>query len=199
MLFVRKKFIKSMKRRLRNLFALSIAIIAILIWVSIETNNFYFVTAQENKEKKAEKSFNECKDCCEVCKQNYTLNCPSAPYIFERFRSSITHEDEMGRLDNFLVGMQNDSDLTGYIVVYGGRINKYGEWQERVKRIHNYIKYRRKFDISRIKSVHGGFREKFEFELWLSPIKNSFPPLSPTVSPEQVKFRGKMKPLDSEL
>jgi hypothetical protein len=38
----------------------------------------------------------------------------------------------------------------------------------------------------------GGFREKFSVDLWLSPVKSSYPPITPTISPEKVRFKGKM-------
>ncbi|MDQ2747026.1 MAG: hypothetical protein M3T96_07195, partial [Acidobacteriota bacterium] len=116
-----------------------------------------------------------------------------------KFTSAINYEDEMRRLDVYLTILQNDEEATGYIVVYGGQMNKYREYDIRVKRIKYYIVGFRKFDESRIRFVNGGFRERFEFELWSSPIKNAFPPLSPTVAPEKVKFRGVMKPFKDYL
>jgi len=103
------------------------------------------------------------------------------------------HEMEIAYLDSYFDQLNINPQATGYIVVYGGRINKSNENEMRVGRIKRYIKYKNQ-DESRFKIVHGGFREKFEFEFWLSPIKNAFPPLSPTVAPEKVKFKGKMKP-----
>lgn len=115
------------------------------------------------------------------------------PKLVDKF--GITgYEDEMARMDSFYMQLNGNPEGVGYIVVYGGRVNKYGEFRERVKRLFTYIK-ERKYDPKRITVVNGGFREKFEFELWTSPIKNSFPPLSPTIDPEKVKFRGIMKPL----
>ncbi len=149
--------------------------------------------AQEDKEKKCQ----ELSKCLETfykdCLNDDYLSRYS-PELSESFTTIINHEDEMARLDNYLSVLNDNPTSTGYIVVYGGRTNKYGEYDIRVGRIKDYIFGFRKKDESRIKFVNGGFREKFEFELWRSPIKNSFPPLSPTVAPEKVRFKGKMKP-----
>lgn len=156
-------------------------------------SNITTLSAQETKQQKCEK----LADCLE----NFYRDCYDkdyldefSPKLFDSFKADITHNDEMSRLDNFLTVLQNSQKVIAYIVVYGGRINKYGEYDIRVERITGYIFGTRAQDQNRVKIVHGGSREKFEFELWTSEIKNAFPPLSPTVAPEKVKFKGKMKP-----
>ena len=126
--------------------------------------------------------------------ENHSVPCPSPPYVTDKF-GAVNDEVEMARLDQFANQIRADKNVVAYIVYYGGKINKYGEFQERVKRINFYLSKVMKLDMERIKVVHGGFREKFEFELWLSYTKGSFPPLSPTIEPEKVKYIGKMKPL----
>ncbi len=122
------------------------------------------------------------------------ITCPLPPFIVDEF-GAVNDEDEIARLDHFANQMRSSIRATAYIVYYGGKVNKNGEFQERIKRIKFYLSKVMKLDFSRIKIVHGGFREKFNFELWLSYIEDSFPVLSPTVEPEKVKFIGKMKPL----
>ena len=104
------------------------------------------------------------------------------------------YEEEMARLDNYFISLNNEPEDAGFIVVYGGHVSKFGELKERVKRLQTYIK-KTGFDAKRITFVQGGFRQKFEFEFWISPTKKAFPPLSPTVDVEKVRFSGKMKPL----
>jgi hypothetical protein len=104
-------------------------------------------------------------------------------------------DGEWARLDNLAIQLQNDPESLAYIVIYGGKINKYGELKERPKPLVHYLTTKRGIDPKRIKIIEGGFREKFEFELWTSQSEKMFPPLSPTVEPEKVIFRGKMKPL----
>ena len=131
------------------------------------------------------------------CSHNPDYNWFS-PKIVEKF-GIVNYEDEMRQLDSFKVQLNNDPDATGFIVVYGGRVNRYGEFEERVKRLTNFLFNNLKLNQSRVKVIHGGFREKFEFELWIAPVKGSFPPLSPTVDVEKVIFKGKMKPLHTEM
>lgn len=154
--------------------------------------NLTSIVAQETKQEKCDKLFDCLEKFNKECYGDEFLNTYS-PKLVDKFNTKITHEEEMLSLDA-LVGMLHLApNATGYIVVYGGRMNKYAEYQIRVERVNDYIKYR-KFDSSRIKILHGGFREQFEFELWTSEIKNAFPPLSPTVSPEKVLYKGRMKP-----
>lgn len=160
--------------------------------------NLCLIFAQEGKENKSELNIENCEKCCKVCRENYALSCPSAPTIFKKF-GVVNHETEMANLDGYTNNIQANPDTDYYIVVYGGRLNKYGEFDERVKRIKSYLFNYRKLDPSQFKIIHGGFRENFEFELWLSPLKDSFPPLSPTIDPEKVQFKGKMKPLITEI
>ena len=137
-----------------------------------------------------EKFYKECHD--EEFRNSFS------PRIFDKF-GIITLEDEWSRLHNFSTQLKVDPDTIGFIVIYGGRINKFGELNERAKRLTNHLVNDLKIDPKRVTVVQGGFRENFEFEFWLSRIKGVFPPLSPTVDVEKVVFKGKMKPLDTEL
>lgn len=178
-----------MNKRIRNTYRLTTVIFVVLIFQSAVRT----IVAQETKSEKCDKLAN-CletfyKDCYD---QNYLDT--FSPKLVDNFTSEVTHEDEMSRLDVYLTILQNNEKATGYIIVYGGRTNKYGEYDIRVGRIKSYILGFRNQNENRFKFVNGGFREKFEFELWTSNVTNAFPPLSPTVAPEKVIFRGKMKP-----
>lgn len=121
-----------------------------------------------------------------------------APKKFDEF-GVINLEDEWARLDGFAASFRNSSEPQIYIVAYGGKVNKIGELKERTNRLIYYLTQNRRIESKKITIINGGFREKFEFELWLSPSEKIFPPLSPTIDPERVKFRGKMKPLPLDL
>lgn len=111
----------------------------------------------------------------------------------------INLEDEWARLDAFAIALRNEPELLAYVVIYGGKRNKYGELKERPKPLVHYLINDRKIEPERIRIIEGGFREKFEFELWTSYSDKMFPPLSPIISPEKVIFRGKMKPLPLDM
>lgn len=155
------------------------------------------LTAQEKKSLDSSSTTDACKECCVSCRESFYSRCSLSPVMFDKF-GILNHETEMAVLDNFAQEVNSSQGAAdAYVVVYGGRANKYGELEERTKRVKNYLLGFKKLDPSRVMFVTGGFREKFAFEMWLSPVKNSYPPLSPTVSPEQVRFRGKMESLNS--
>ena len=163
---------------------------------AFETQDSHIIKAQQVEEdkcnqvyQKAEKTYKEC--------FGVELIDTLAPQLVNEF--GITSlEDEWARLDGLLSQLRNDQQSVGYIVVYGGRVNKYGELKERPKTLKAYIKTKLS-NSDRVKFVEGGFREKFGYELWISQSEKMFPPLSPTVDPEKVIFRGKMKPLPTDL
>lgn len=182
-----------MKIKLINIGSWCVLALAILFTISLI--NPHFALAQDISKNNVEPSAEDCKKCQENHLENHIPTCPT-PYLINKF--GVTNSEvEAANLDVFFTELNNNPDSVGYIVGYGGRTNKFGEFKERTKRLETYIKIR-KYDPSRIKIVHGGFREKFEFEFWISPIKDSFPLLSPTIEPEKVKFKGLMKPLHIE-
>lgn len=120
------------------------------------------------------------------------------PKLVEAF--GITSlEDEWAMLDGLSSEFKNRNQAQIFIIIYGGKVNKKGEMKERADRLVDYLTENRKIDLEKISVINGGFKERFEFELWFSPSKNIFPPLSPTVNVETVIFKGKMKPLEREL
>lgn len=180
------------KKSGRNKNGILLLTIIFLIAVCQITTNF--VAAQETKQEKCDKLADCMQTFYRECYNDDFLNDFSPTLVDDYTAGNSTEEIEMLKLDGFIQFLQLKPQSTGYIVVYGGRTNKYGEYDIRVERVTGYTFGTKAQDRNRIKVVHGGFREKFEFEFWTSPIKNAFPPLSPTVAPEKVKFKGKMKP-----
>lgn len=149
------------------------------------------VAAQEKQSQNSSKEIETCLDCCSNCREKLYSDCSLSPVLIESF-GILQHETEMAILDKFVQMFNGSPALDAYVVVYGGKTNKYGELDARTSRIKNYLLDYRKLDPSQIKFLMGGFREKFDVELWLSPVKNSYPPVKPTISLEKVKFKGKM-------
>lgn len=167
--------------------------IIVFIFFALQSG-FSQIKKPETQKQQCDKYFDYLQSFGQQCLGNKYID-EFSPVLVEGFKSSSSnHETEMAILDSYLATLGNNPTSTGYIVVYGGRLNKFGEYEIRTERVMGYISRVRKFDSERIKLVHGGFREEFEFEFWTSEVKNAFPPLSPTVSPEKVKFSGKMKP-----
>lgn len=110
---------------------------------------------------------------------------PKGAQKYDEF-GKINNEDEMARLDNFAIGLQNDPLATGYIIIYGGRKSKKGYAATTIKRMRTYLVRQRGMDTNRIVTVDGGLREDPSGELWLVPQGAAPPTPSPTVEPKPV-------------
>ena len=107
---------------------------------------------------------------------------------------AIDCEDEMARLDNFAIELQNAPEAQGYVLVYGGRRDtKRDEVQVRGSRMKRYLVENRGVSADRVQVLNGGYRENFTVELWLVPHGETGPAATPTVKERDVRFkRGKM-------
>ena len=165
-------------------------VIFVLGLFTVGVNN---LTAQDTKEDKCDNFFGEYSKIYREC-FNGNIKDEFAPREIDKF-GIITLEDEWARLDNLTSRYRNTPDSHIFIVIYGGKVNKRGELKERPKPLLWYLINDRKVESQNITVVNGGFRERFEFELWLSPSGKISPPLSPTIDSEKIIFKGKMKPL----
>ena len=113
------------------------------------------------------------KECYEVVLQDFT------PVLVHSF-GIVTLEEEWAKLDNLTTEWNNryatNRNWRIFIVIYGGKVNKIGELKERTRPLLYYLKETKKFDITSVIVVNGGFRKKFEFELWVSPSEKIYPP-----------------------
>jgi hypothetical protein len=149
--------------------------------------------------------------CCVLVLNSYAAIAPLEAKLFDKF-GDICCEDEKARLDNFAVQLQNEPEVQGYIIFYGGRRHNYpychsprqrlprrGEAEARVERLKTYLVNSRGLDAKRITVVNGGYRDSWESELWIVP-KGAHPPApTPTVNPQDIRFRrGKIKRRDYE-
>ena len=137
---------------------------------------------------------------------------PAGPIeIFDSF-GDVCCNDEKARLDNFAVALQHQPESTGYIIFYGGRLQNYpychssrqrlqrrGESQARAARLKPYLTYARAIEAARIVVIDGGYRESWTAELWIVPKGAEPPTPSPTVNPQDIRFRkGGIKKRDYE-
>jgi hypothetical protein len=89
--------------------------------------------------------------------------------------------DMSGRLDNFLVTLQNNSTLKGVIITYHGTDALPANYGFPIDQMYrNYIRFRN-FDASRIEFIEGGFRTLQTTELWVVPASAEMPKPSETV------------------
>lgn len=103
------------------------------------------------------------------------------------------YEDDMARLDDFAIQLQNDPDATGYIIIYGGKQGRKNEAKQRLVCMKNYLVKNRGIQASRLVMIDGGFRNTFHCELWLMHRGAEPPKPTPTVSPKDVKLKGSGK------
>ena len=106
---------------------------------------------------------------------------------FEQY-GNIRFEDEKARLDNFAIQLQNDPDLTGYILAYAGRKAVVAEAQLRANRARDYIISVRHINPARVKAIDGGHREDFTVYLNLFPSGAAPPVPDPTIDPKDVEI-----------
>ncbi len=88
--------------------------------------------------------------------------------------------DTGGRLDNFLVTLQNKPDSGGVIIIYKSVKSLPGNDFSFERLYRNHFMFRNA-DISRIEIIDGGFREDYGTELWIVPPAAENPLPSETV------------------
>lgn len=115
------------------------------------------------------------------------------PVKFDEF-GDVGCEDEWARLDNFAVRLQTYPEMQGYLIFYGGR--RYDkrpgtrdQARARSRRLKDYLVNRRGMDARRLSVINGGYREEWTAELWLNPRDAAPPVATPTVRPDEIKFR----------
>ena len=122
---------------------------------------------------------------------------------FDEF-GDINCEDEMARLDNLAVHLQNEPGAKGLIIFYGGRrfrgrLPKRGEAAARAARIKPYLVQRRGIPAAQVIVIDGGYAEEWHVEVWLVPGGASMPAPQPTIPIEKIKFsKSKANPRDYE-
>ena len=120
---------------------------------------------------------------------------------FDEF-GDIKCEDEMARLDNLAVTLQNYPASKGVIIFYGGqrfrgRLPKRGEAAARAARIKPYLVQRRGIPKDRVIVIDGGYAEEWRAVIWMVPQGASMPSPQPTIPVEKIKFsKGKADPRD---
>lgn len=122
---------------------------------------------------------------------------PTRP--FDEF-GDINCEDEMARLDNFAIQLQNEPSAKGLIVIYGGRrfrgrLPKQGEAEARAARLKPYLVERRGIPTDQVMVVSWGYTEEWHVQLWIVPQGATIPEREPTIPVKEIKFgKGKAIP-----
>ena len=120
---------------------------------------------------------------------------------FDEF-GDINCEDEMARLDNFAVNLQNIPSAKGLMIFYGGqrfrgRLPRRGEAAARAARLKPYLVQRRGVPSDRVIVIDGGYAEEWHVEVWIIPAGVTPPGPNPTIPADKIKFRkGKARARD---
>ena len=126
---------------------------------------------------------------------------PTTTRLIDEF-GDINCEDEMARLDNFALHLQNDPSAKGLIVFYSGRrfkgrLPKPGEAEARAARLRPYLVDRRGVPKDQVMLVGWGYTEDWHVQLWIVPRGAAMPERKPTIPAKEIKFRkGKVRPRD---
>lgn len=109
------------------------------------------------------RAFSQEKDAAQETEPRCGLITPFDVY------GSINWEEEEARLDNWVIALQNETTMKGYMMVYVGKDDFPGIITRLTVRPANYLVESRGISAERFQVINGGYREKREIELWLIP------------------------------
>lgn len=121
--------------------------------------------------------------------------------MFDDF-GDIKCEDEMARLDNIAIQLQNEPTTKAVLVffggtMFGGRLPRNGDAEARAARLKPYLVSRRGIPFNRVMVFDGGYADAWHVEVWIVPLDFWFPPPQPVIPESGVKFRkGRSNPRD---
>lgn len=114
------------------------------------------------------------------------------PYVkFDEF-GDVNCEDEMARLDSFVLQLQNNPHAKGAIIYYGGKtfrgkLPRRGDAAARAARLKPYLVRRRGLPADRVIIINGGYAEEWHAELWV--VYAGMPTPDSTRQVKPIKFR----------
>lgn len=94
---------------------------------------------------------------------------------------AINSGNELARIDNYAIELQNDPPSKGYIITYGGRKSTAAIAKARSQRVWKWLVQERGLLDSRLVVIDGGYREEPTTELWIVPNGATPPTATPTV------------------
>ena len=120
---------------------------------------------------------------------------------FDEF-GDIKCEDEMARLDNVALQLQNEPASKAVLVYFGGttfrgKLPRRRDAAARAARLKPYLVERRGIPFNRVMVFDGGYAKEWHVEVWIVPLDFWFPPPHPVVPDDGVTFReGRVSPRD---
>lgn len=105
----------------------------------------------------------------------------------------INYEDEIARLDNFAVQLQNEPNAKAHIIIYRSRRDLPGLNHRHGFMVKHYLVDSRGIAPERIVIVEGGIRSCMSVELWLMPAGAALPPLKWTYTYSHIDITDTFK------
>ena len=109
--------------------------------------------------------------------------------------TNVYCEDQQARLDNYAISLEKSPQARVYILVYGGKKDRFGQnpWrheaQIRADAIKEYLVNTRGIKSELLVTVDGGYRETWTVELYICSAGAPAPKATPTLSAKQIRFR----------
>ena len=100
----------------------------------------------------------------------------------------LSFESESARLDSLAVLLTETPNISGYIMVYAGRIACPSEALIRANRARDYLMNQRGIAPKRIRAIDGGYRENLSVELYAIPTDADPPTAVPTIASREVRI-----------
>ena len=120
--------------------------------------------------------------------------------LLDEFGSGLGSEERSVRFDvlfselGFYEETGTNSTSVGYVLIYCGKVCRYGEVESHIRGIELKI-HTRKAPRNRLKIIAAGYREKLTVELWLASDGNAAPVPRPTINIKQVAFTKATRPI----
>jgi hypothetical protein len=109
--------------------------------------------------------------------------------------TNVFCEDQQARLDNYALLLEKSSRARGFILVYGGKKDRFGqnprrrEAELRADAIKDYLVNTRGINSARLRTIDGGYRQTWTVELYVCSPETAKPKPTPTLSSNEIRFR----------
>ena len=109
--------------------------------------------------------------------------------LFEMYNGGTDVKGVKERLDGFALFLKLNPAFTGYIVSYAGRRACRDEALKRARLAKTQLTTKEKTGSRRISIIDGGYREKWEVELWYAPsAAKDRPAITETIDRRKVQI-----------
>jgi hypothetical protein len=144
-------------------------------------------------------AFVEVSGLPQICQRTAytTVDIAVQPFLVDHV-ARFNYSDLAARLDNFVILLQNDPSAKGYIIVYASRNGDLWQRKWALPSVMKVFAFR-KFDMSRITIIKGGFREHNTVDSWIVPPGADPPVPTPSVddkfitTPKKSRSRSKRR------